>query len=178
MNSLVRVLAVGVAVIALASCSAKEAGTPGPAEQRTGSPDTSADHGGSPLDGVEPCELLSQAELDDLGVAGGEEANFGDSPGCEWAKTGDFGILVGLNLDIGAEEADLQGATPVPISVGSHDGFRVEAQGGFEGSCAVLVVTSESSFVDISATANGGGDTSKACAKAADVAGLIEPKLP
>ena len=178
MNSLVRVLAAAAALIALASCSAKEAGTPGPAEHETGAPDTPADHGGSPLDGMEPCELLSQTELDDLGIAGGEEADFGDSPGCEWAKTGDFGILVGLNLDIGADEADLQGATPKPISVGSHDGFRVEAQGGFEGSCAVLVVTSESSFVDISATANGGGDTSKACAKATDVAELIEPKLP
>lgn len=178
MNRLVRVLAAGAAVIALASCSAKESGTPGPAAHETGSPDTSADHGGSPLDGVQPCELLSQAELDDLDIEGGEEADFGDSPGCEWAKTGDFGILVGLNLDVGADEADLQGATPVPISVGSHDGFRVEAQGGFEGSCAVLVVTSQSSFVDISATANGGGDTSKACAKATDVAELVEPKLP
>ena len=89
-----------------------------------------------------------------------------------------FGILVGLSADIGADEADLQGATPVPISVGSHDGFRVEAQGGFEGSCAVLVVTSESSFVDVSATANGGADTPKACTKATDVAELIEPKLP
>lgn len=177
MSRAVRWLVLGAAALALTSCSIGEAGTPRAADPDVvESGETSSGREGSPLDGMEPCELLSDDERAELGVTEGEEADFGDSPGCDWSSREEWGILIGLSLDVGADEANVDGATPVPVSVGSHEGYRVEEQNGFAGSCAVLVVTSESSFVDISSS--GGADTEEACVRATDVARIVEPKLP
>jgi len=169
--SAVRWLVAGGLVLALTACSSAEAGSPRPAD-----PDVTSESGGPGLDQIEPCDLLTGDDLSRLGLSGGDDADFGDSPGCDWSKSGDFGVLIGLSPDLGAEEANLSGATPEPITLGSHDALRVEEQGGAEGSCAILIVVSDSSYVDVSATA--GGDTPKACDKANEVAELIEPKLP
>ncbi|HEV7649096.1 MAG TPA: DUF3558 domain-containing protein [Actinophytocola sp.] len=171
MSTVVRWLAAGGLALVLAACSTTEAGSP-----RAADPAVTSEGDGPSLNQIEPCDLLSGEDLSRLGLGDGEEADFGDSPGCDWSKSADFGVLIGLSPDLGAEEANLQGATPVPVTVGSHDAFRVEEQGGAMGSCAILVVVSDSSYVDVTTTA--GDDTPKACDKANEVAELVEPKLP
>jgi hypothetical protein len=95
-------------MIALAFCSAKEPGTPRLARHRC-------------TERLSSTISVSPVRRQARGLAD-----------CEWAKTGDLGIVVGRSLDIGADGPP--GATAMPISVGLHGGFWVEAQVGLDDS--------------------------------------------
>lgn len=145
-----------------------------PAESESGEPTSGGD---SPLDSVEPCDLLTENEVADLGVTDGEHDDGPNLPGCYWNKSGDFSFSIGLVRSVGIDEVTFQGATPEPVDVGDHEAVRVRNQGGGEGACAVLIATSDSSYVDVTATASGGSDIAKACRTAENVAQLVDPKL-
>ncbi|HEY0454278.1 DUF3558 domain-containing protein [Actinophytocola sp.] len=174
---------IGVAVLALTGCTETQAGTPRAADadvttapgSSSGAPTSGGD---SPLAGIEPCDLLTAEEVAQLGVGNGQNDDVGDSPGCSWSKSGDFVLSVGLVTDVGIHDANLQGASPEPVNVGGHEAIRVQNQGGGEGGCAVLIATSDSSFVDITVITTSGSDTPRACGAAENVAGLVERKLP
>lgn len=183
-GKLCAVVAAGATTLALVACSTSEAGVPRAAETvvpSTGEsesepPTTSAD--APPLDGVEPCELLSASDVAELGVSPGKDADLLGDPGCDWSKQNDFGFSIGLRPELSFGDFNLRGSTPTPVSVGAREAYQVENLGGSGGACDLFLVTSGSSFVQVTATASGARDTAKACGVAARVATMIDPRLP
>lgn len=182
----------GIAVTALlagplVACSSPEPGTPRASDntETKGQPTTSTSKAkpttssaSSPLDSLDPCELLSDQDVAAFGVGAGKKKNFAGARGCDWMKSGDFGFSIGLNGDRGLKDANYQGGTPAPIDIGKHEATKLENMGGGDGSCSIFIAITDSSLVHITATASGLSDTPKACAKALAVAQLIDPKLP
>ncbi|MGH2668162.1 MAG: DUF3558 domain-containing protein, partial [bacterium] len=178
-----------VLTVALAACTSAEGGSPRASEQTT---TTTTSKGGktttskpepttsnaSPLDDVDPCGLLSEADLARTGVGPGEKRDLGKSRGCRWTKRGDFSFSIGFNPDLGLKDLNYQGATPRPIQIGKHEATTAENIGGGEGQCTIFIGISEKSSVHLVATASGSKDTAKACEKALMVAKMIDPKLP
>lgn len=177
-------VAVLLGVSALVGCSNSEAGIPRaeptsdkPSSEPTNptSPPTSTSED-SPLADIDPCELLSDAERAQFGVAEGKPKRVVGSETCQWLKSGDFVLGVGLKPDLAFKDADLRGATPTRVDVGRHEAYRVENAGGGKGGCEVFVITGELSFAQVGAES--GVDTARACEKATALAKIIDPKLP
>ncbi|WP_285508017.1 DUF3558 family protein [Actinokineospora sp. NBRC 105648] len=143
----------------------------------TKSPPTTAS-GSSALSRIEPCEMFSDSELAQLGVAGGEPADTAKSRGCDWTKSGDYGFGISIRENFSLKDADFQGGVPTPVEIGRHEATELANLGGGAGGCDIYVVITEMSSVQITATASGLKDTAKACAKALVVARMIDPKLP
>jgi hypothetical protein len=130
----------------------------------------------SPLDGIDPCALLSDSDRTSLGLRAGEPRKVGRSEGCDWLQSGVWGVAIGLRADLAFKDTDLRGAVAHPADIGRHEAYRVENAGGGRGACEVFVITGESSFAQVTVTY--GVDTAKACERALSVAKIVDPKLP
>ncbi|MGQ0838298.1 DUF3558 family protein [Actinokineospora sp.] len=184
--------AIGTTLLALPlmACTAKENGSPQASGGSTtttvssGSPTTTSkprsttSTPSSPLDRIEPCDLLSAADRTSLGIPAGKQDDVVGSRGCNWTKSGDFGFSIGLLPDLGLKDGNYQGGTPTPIEIGKHEATKLENMGGGDGGCDIFIAITESSSVHLTVTASGLSDTPKACAKALLVAQIIDPKLP
>jgi hypothetical protein len=171
----------GCAVVA-AGCATTTSGAAEPADpttaQRsdpTSQPTSSTSLANSPLDRIDPCELLSAADRAELDVGEGTAKTIAGSKTCLWGKYAEFVIGVGLKADLAFKDADLRGATPARINIGRHEAYKVEETGGAQGTCEVFIVTGTSSFVQVNAGV--GLQTQAACVKAVRVAQIIDPKL-
>jgi Protein of unknown function (DUF3558) len=167
----------------LGGCSDSQAGVAQPVETtETGESTpskapapTTGSSASSPLDGVDPCELLTDAERAQLRLEPGEPSKAGRDRACDWNST-DWSVGVNFNVDLGFKDADLRGATAIPIDIGRHEAYRVENAGGSRGVCEIFIVTSESSFAQL--TGVKGVDTPTACERVIPIAKIIDPKLP
>jgi hypothetical protein len=177
--------------LSLASCSEQQPGSPRASDTTTGaSPttktsssmstttSTAAPSGSSPLAAIDPCGLLTDSERSQLGVAAGKPKKTLESKGCDWNKSGDFAFTVGLSPEHGVKDGNYHGQTLVPVTVGKREAAKIENFLGDKGSCDLFITITDTSSVQISATASGGSDTAKACAKALLAANIIDPKLP
>ncbi|WP_291413140.1 DUF3558 family protein [Actinophytocola sp.] len=158
----------------LGACTSSQAGTPTPAEPdstSTSEPkETSSESDDQALDDVEPCELLSDIDVAEVGLEDGERLS---DITCDWK----LDIGTGVRLDLYRERSmDSNAEKGTPVDIGDHRGDRIEGPGGEPGVCAVAIEASDSSFVLV--TANHGDDTSAACGLATDVAERVEQKLP
>lgn len=182
------VVVAALLAVPLVACSSQDPGIPRASDnttttRETGSSTTSKGkpttaNVPSPLGNIDPCDLLSDSDRTTLGVAPGEPKKFAGARGCDWMKSADFGISIGLDHDLGLKDGNYQGGTPTPITIGKHEATKLENMGGGEGGCSIFIGITESSSVHIAATASGRSDTPKACAKALAVAQIIDPKLP
>ncbi|GDY31372.1 hypothetical protein GTS_30050 [Gandjariella thermophila] len=84
-----------------------------------------------------------------------------------------FGVSVSDKLGIG--DLDISSGRLSTITVGRHEGRKLE-EGSGPGNCDVAIAVSATSRALITAVA--GQDTAKACDVAMRVANAIEPKLP
>lgn len=171
-------------VVSTAACSNSEAGTPVPRESGlsgTGSEtDPPPGTGNVPpsLAEVDPCELLSSSDRAQLDVEDGDSDEVAGARLCHWKKSGEFAISVALHDDLGFRDANMRGATPVPIDVGKHEAYKVENLGGGDGHCNVFLVVSESSFALVGGTTSAAHDTPRACSLTTQLAQIVDPKLP
>lgn len=137
----------------------------------TGSSSTT-DGSGAGTEGLAACDLLTSAELGDLGLPpAGEQRDVGPARGCQWQTSGSHTLTVGVLDDLGTGEV-VADATPEPLTVGSHQAVRYTSGG----TCGMSVAVTDSSRVDVLGTA--GGDLARACDVADQAARLVEPKLP
>ncbi|WP_414637223.1 DUF3558 family protein [Actinophytocola sp.] len=184
-------LAGGVAALtlALSGCSDSQAGQAVPDPSAVGSSEpglptrstssSSSPTTSSPLDDVEPCSLLPDSDRASFGLAAGERQDLGRSRGCNWLQSGVWALRIGLRASLAFKDADLRGATAHRVDIGRHEAYRVEnAGGGTGGTCEVFMITSQSSFVEVTATMVTSRDTAKACEYAVSVAKIVDPKLP
>jgi hypothetical protein len=156
--------AVVFAAALLAGCTTSEAGVP-----RAGEQDTPVS--APSLTGLEPCALLSADDLRDVGLEDGLELS---TLACDWKRTTDSsGVGINLFPESGIDTATDRGTR---VDIGTRlDAYEVEAPRGDEGSCAVLLDVSDSSYVIFTATS--GTDTDAACYLASEVAERVDSKL-
>jgi hypothetical protein len=173
---------VAVAALAIAGCSQETPGSAAPGST-TGAPtipggettsestESSAPGGDSGTAGLQPCEMLTDAEQSGLKLTGGSERVVGPERSCEWANSDSYSLSVGIADELGLE--DVQSTGPkTPMKVGAHD--AVQFTGGVS-SCAVALGVTEKSRVDVIAAAD---DEATGCTIAKQAAALVEPKLP
>ena len=176
-------------VVLLSGCSEQTQGNPTagdggttPDRTTTTEPTGSSEPSGggdepSPIADLQPCDLVDQAALTSLGLTGGEEDSVGSARSCRWRHEGatlddSFTVSVELFDDEGA--ADLAETTDVKQvpDVGAHKAVSFVDAAGV---CGVSLAVGDSARVDNTAV---GGDQQQGCALAAQLAALVEPKLP
>ncbi len=173
-------LSVALLGFGLAGCGEQTSGaaTP-PSSTEGGTPsDSASTEPGSPgresgTADLQPCELLTGAELAQLGLgAHGVEDEIVGQRGCLWTASGSHTVTISIADDLGL--ADVVSSSPTrALTVGSHE--AMQSTGGVS-SCAINLGVTATSRVDVISSAN--GDEAKACDIAIQAAELVEPTLP
>jgi len=180
-----------VGVLALAAglglssqgCTRSSNGTPSPATATATSTtvasapptSTTTTNAGPSLAGVDPCALLTAADLTQLGLAGvqADRATVAGRLACNWSKPG-AGLGVYVDQNRGLADLNTNRATRVEDrTVGSHQGRLVEKPGGY---CDIDIAVTEKSSVTVSMTTL--DNPPAACPAAESAAALVEPRLP
>ena len=149
--------------LGIAACSGGVTGTATPTTTPTSAPS-------NPLASIDPCQLLDQGQLTQLGLQAGTPDNTAKSRGCQWAKGGSY--TVGVHLD-GSQPIDAAGTDGASkVALRSHDAVQTTASGL---GCDVEIAISATSSVDVGIAS---GDSTNDCQVAQTYAQLIESKLP
>jgi len=176
-------------LVLLSGCSEQTGGSPTPSgdtidrtittdpEEPTGSSEPSTgEEEPAGLADVDPCGLVDQAALGSLGLTGGEEKTLGEARVCRYRYDGptlneSFTVSVELFDTRGLDDIVGTNVQQLP-KVGAHDAASFI---GPTGSCGVSLGVGDSSRVDNTAV---GGEQQQGCQLAAQLAALVEPKLP
>jgi hypothetical protein len=168
---LLGLLCCGLLLFLLTACSVVEAGAPVPVDdaERPDTTSTSTEGGSDPLDGLAPCEVLTDEDEAEIGLEKGEQ--LGDQ-GCDWKKTFEVGVLVMLFPEDGAGALPEQGS---PVDVGNFDAYLFERPEGVDGSCSLVMDISSSSYLTVTAISE--KNTDAACNLAVSVAERVDDQL-
>lgn len=178
MKRILTATTIGLAVLT-AGCT----GTTGDAKPTStsgGTAPTSTPNSASGLESVEPCDLLTEAEVTSLGLTyPGKAEQVGTSDGCSWNISGNGGLRAGIRTTTGVKDLNLDGDKISQTKVGKYDATKVEAPDGAKHGCTFAISVTESSSVvvigNLTATSD---DTAAACERSSKAAELIAPKLP
>ncbi|MFI9010105.1 DUF3558 domain-containing protein [Actinosynnema sp. NPDC053489] len=130
---------------------------------------------GGPLDGVDPCTLLTKAEAERVtGPQTAEPAveQLGSARVCNFAPRQAL-LGVGVRTAQGLDQVQSNGNVVQEVVVGRHQAKQAV---GATGSCGVFIGVTETSRVDV--LLNSGSATEDPCPAAMRVAELVEPRLP
>lgn len=181
------VLPLGAALLLLAGCS-DEGGAPSPTNTgQASAPVTqpSSPAQGDTFAGLVACELLTAEEAKQLNAVGpgedaGEVGGAGTS-GCDWqtpyedGKGATFGLTLRPQQGI-ADVVVEDGWTKQGAKFAGLEAVVLKKQRETAASCTLVLAVGERSRVDVSA--NGRGSAEEICDLVADVATIVEPKLP
>jgi hypothetical protein len=141
----------------------------------TSEPSSGGDEPGG-LDDVDPCGLVDAAGLSALGLTGGEEKTLGEARVCRYRHDGptlNESFTVSVEVFDSRGLADIVGTDVKQLpKIGGHDASSFI---GPTGGCGVSIGVGEDSRVDNTAV---GGAQQQGCQLAAELAALVEPKLP
>lgn len=184
------VLAVAAALVVLVSgCAEQTGGSPIAEGDSTGKPsittepdeptqetsETTEPQGGGLAD-VDPCGLVDAAGLSALGLTGGEEKTLGEARVCRYRHEGatlNESFTVSVEVFDSRGLADIVGTNVKQLpKIGSHDASSFT---GPTGGCGVSIGVGDDARVDNTAV---GGAQQQGCQLAAELAALVEPKLP
>lgn len=170
----------GLALLAAACSSGKTTG-----EAKSGStsesptPSSAAAAGDPKLASVKPCDLISSSEAGDLAIKSPKPERSLGAEICEWDGTGNGGLTVAVETTQGADDYNHEGDVKLPSKFGKYDGFTVAAPQKAVAGCIAVISVSESSSVQIIASAGAATtDTEKACEMARKSADFVAAKLP
>lgn len=162
-------------LFAVAGCNNSTPGQPSAGGSVTESqpPGTSTTGGGGKtLPVSQPCNLIPQSALDQIGESVPPTADMvGTAHDCS-LTTPDFSIGVAIRTNVGLQGFVANGGTVHDITVGTHQAKQVLDDSH---SCVIGIGVSDSSRVDITVTP---GATADPCPTALKLANSIEPKLP
>ena len=127
------------------------------------------------LERIDPCRLLTPAEVGHFGAATGEVTGLANTRVCQWIFPDGRAIDVGLDDRNGVEALVVGEGKLTMTVVGQHDARQVAANAG-PGVCVVSLAVTPSSRVDVVAAVV--MDTAAACVVANQVAEFVEPRLP
>jgi ABC-type phosphate transport system substrate-binding protein len=169
------------ALLGLAACtnSTTGNGTPAPPANTTQPGNSSPTSGGSGLTSIQPCDLLSSADVSQNQLGTPAPENLGGARTCSWQNTtannGDgYNISVGIRDTQGINEISSGVDTITPDNIGSHPGRQLQSTQS--GTCVIAIGVTNSSRVDV--TVNAGTDPVQGCQLANQFAKLVEPNLP
>ncbi len=179
MNPRIVLTAVAVAVSALSACGGPADGPPaqttaGTASQATTAPRVGPSRGG-PLDGADPCALLTKGEAEE--ITGAQAADpvveqLGSARVCNFSpRTARLGV--GIRTTTGLDQVQSNGNVVQELVIGRHQAKQAL---GATGSCGIFIGVTESSRVDV--VLNSGSPDEDPCPAAMRVAELVEPRLP
>jgi hypothetical protein len=133
----------------------------------------------SPLEGVDPCDLLTDDQAEDAGYRlPSREHGDDEGPWCWWDNE-DEDHFDGIAIHVHPSKQVDQHFRDEPddeLDVGDNTWLVFDAWTGDFGHCQVALPTSERSFVAISSTNT--DDTDKACDQAKDLAPVVTENLP
>lgn len=169
-------LAVAVGLAALSAGCSDTTGSAKP--DPTGTTPTSETTAG--LGSIKPCELLTSADMKDVGITGtGEPAKLGSADSCSWKVSGNGGVHVGIRADKGVKDLTLEGNKKYETKVGKFTATKVEGQDGSADTCSIVISVTDSSSVSVVSNLSGGReDTAASCERATKAATLVAAKLP
>jgi hypothetical protein len=130
---------------------------------------------GGPLDGVDPCTLLTKGEAEEVtGAQSGDPVveQHGSARVCNFSPQS-ARLGVGIRTTMGLEQVQSNGNVVQDIMVGRHEAKQAV---GATGSCGIFIGVTESSRVDV--VLNSGSPDEDPCPAAVRVAELVEPRLP
>lgn len=179
-----------VVAAGVAACGGQETGTAQPgvstgSSQASGSDSSAAQPpassgaagaGNGPLAGTDPCSLLPQQFLGQLGVGQGRpgQVDPGVSRGCDYEGQS-YGVSVVIFDTLGIYRPDApQQGQPITVNGGAHTAKQRATVSGT--GCAISMEVTGSSSVDVISEADGGEQRS--CQLATLVAQAVEPQLP
>lgn len=130
---------------------------------------------GGPLDGTDPCSLLTKGEAEQ--VTGAQTAEpvveqLGSARVCNFAPRQAL-LGVGIRTTAGLDQVQSNGNVVQELVIGRH---RAKQAVGATGSCGIFIGVTESSRVDV--VLNSGRPDEDPCPSAMRVAELVEPRLP
>jgi hypothetical protein len=175
-----RIAIVGLALLAAACTSGKTTGeaSPGSTGENPVSTSSSAAEN-TALASVKPCELISSSEATSLSITSPTPEKSLGAEVCDWTGAGSSGLTVAVEPKQGVNDFNYEGATKTPSKFGKYDGFTLPAPKKSPGVCHALIAVSESSSVQIIASAGAtASDTEKACEMAKKSADFVAAKLP
>jgi hypothetical protein len=165
----------------LSGCATSTEGSPLPttstASSTTGNPVGDVD-AAAKLAAMDPCSLLSQAQIDQYGLRKKDEGNLVGARQCTWSHPSDEhakgGYAIGPAIwdHQGLRDINTKGYTVADQSIGRHQARQ--AQQTLGDACFVAIGVTESARVDVVVS----GEPGTACPLANQFATLIEPLLP
>jgi hypothetical protein len=160
-----------VVVVVVAGCADAVAGSPA----ATTDPSVSATDPPSagPSAAIDPCTLLTGAEIQQLGLLPSGRDTAAGGRACSWHKTGQYSLGIEVFDHAGLDQLSTVGRTITNHPVGAHDGRLVLSQGG---GCGVYLQLTPTSIVVVDAA--GVLTDTQSCQLADQYATLIEQKLP
>ncbi|QQQ75533.1 DUF3558 domain-containing protein [Saccharothrix sp. 6-C] len=130
---------------------------------------------GGPLDGLDPCTLLTKAEAEQVTGAQGADPvveQLGSARVCNFSPAaGRLGV--GVRTTSGLAAVQSNGNVVQDLVVGRHQAKQAV---GATGSCGIFLGVTESSRVDV--VLGAGSPDEDPCPAAMRVAELVEPRLP
>lgn len=164
----------------MSACGTVDQGRPIPEASTTSTtstttvPPTSKAASGPDLTALNPCTLVTDSELGQLGLDGEPRTDTKpDGPTCGWVETG-LVLIVAVHPTKGLRDFNTRNATRVEErTIGGHSGRVVERPGGF---CDVDIAVTEESSVVLSVTML--DEPSAACPTAERAAAFVEPRVP
>ncbi|MGW4110227.1 DUF3558 domain-containing protein [Actinosynnema sp. NPDC004786] len=182
MNPRIILIGAAVALFAATACGGPADGQSDPtagasapeSAQQTTAPQVGPSRGG-PLDGLDPCTLLTKAEAEEITGAQTAEPvveQLGSARVCNFSpRTARLGV--GVRTTAGLAQVQSNGNVVQEVMVGRHQAKQAI---GATGSCGVFIGVTESSRVDV--VLNSGSPDEDPCPAAMKVAELVEPRLP
>ncbi|AHH95483.1 DUF3558 domain-containing protein [Kutzneria albida] len=175
------VFAVGLIVVAFVTvgCTGSPVqGDPGPVKtpvtsEATTSASTGSNTSGPTLATLNPCDLLSSADISAIGGSeAGKKSTLAGAPTCDWG-VGAAGVNVLVLVDKGTADLSTSGKI-TETQFGSHQARELR---GSAGECRIAIAVTSKSRVDVTGV-DDSGSQDKACALGEKAAKLVEPKLP
>ena len=180
MNTRTTLAAVAVLISAVACGGpAAEQSAPTPGSPTPGSPTSTVPQvgpsRGGPLDGTDPCTLLTKAEAEQ--VTGAQTAEpvveqLGSAKVCNFSPRQAL-LGVGIRSTSGLDQVQSNGNVVQDVVIGRHQAKQAV---GATGSCGIFIGVTASSRVDV--MLNSGNPAEDPCPMAMRVAQLVEPRLP
>lgn len=177
--------ALAVGAVAVTGCSVD--GTPKAVQQTSTSGDAttastspSASGSASPLAGLKPCALFTEADVSANGLTNGTEERFAGDWMCIWTRRGDgkSGTAgVALRESKGISDLSLATFEQVPVDLGKYKGLTAFRTTNAT-VCTTLIEVSESSTVDVRITDSLATENSEICALSVTLAKSVSSRLP
>ena len=177
-------VAVVCLVLLVTGCSTEQPGKPqadGKAGNSASAPTSESGNAEqSALTSTDPCDLLTTAEIAQLGLTNpGEPNSVGTGSVCDWKVSGNGGLSVGVRPEKGVADLDTSGGTKSQVKVGKFDVTKIEAPAGGTPVCTMIIAVTPTSSVDVIANFTAAStDVAGACERATKATNLIAPKLP